>query len=255
MTQNPYESPEKSQTAKTATDGKSLSLWKILAVIGVNVLLIALILPSIRWAPDSRGRTKCMNNLKNITLALISYAERHNAFPPAYIVDADGYRLHSWRTLILPYLDQQTLYESIDLSKPWNDTANAKAFGTELDVFICPEAKLSGGLTTYLGNAATDGCFTGERPRPVSEKTYPHHNTVLVVEVASSHAVHWMAPKDADESILLNFGSGSKSAHIGVVGAGFVDGTVRILSVDLDSHVRRALITATGSDEISEKDF
>lgn len=255
MTQNPYESPENPQAPRIARAGKSLSLLNTLAVTGILALIIALVLPSMRWAPRSRGRTPCMNNLKNITLAVITYAERHNAFPPAYTVDADGNRLHSWRTLILPYLDQQTLYESIDLSKPWNDPANAKAFGTELNVFSCPSARLSGGLTTYLGNAAPGGCFTGDRPRPVSVNRYPHHQTVLVVEVASSHAVHWMAPQDADETILLNFGSGDKSAHIGVVNAGFVDGTVRTLSVDLDDHIRRALISVSGRDEISSTEF
>ena len=61
-----------------------------------------------------------MNNIRNITLALLNYADTHKAFPPAYTVDANGNRLHSWRTLLLPYLDQQSLYESIDFSKPWN---------------------------------------------------------------------------------------------------------------------------------------
>lgn len=255
MTQNPYESPENSRTSEIATAGKSFSLWKVLAVAGVLALLIALIFPATRSAPQAANRTRCLNNLKNITLALICYADSHKSFPPAYTVDANGNRLHSWRTLILPYLDQQALYESIDLSKPWNDPTNARAFGTELDVFSCPAAKLSGGLTTYLGNAATDGCFTGEHPRPVSGNTFPHHQTLLVVEVASSHAVHWMAPQDADETILLNFGSGNKSAHIGVLNAGFVDGTVRTLSVDLDSHIRRALISASGRDEINSIEY
>lgn len=255
MTQNPFESPENPQTAEIATDRKSFLLWKILAMIGVNVLLIALILPATRTAPEAGGRTKCLNNLKNITLALISYAERHNAFPPAYTVDANGNRLHSWRTLILPYLDQHALYESIDLSKPWNDPANAKAFGKEIDVFNCWSAKLSGGLTTYLGNAATDGCFTGDRPRPISEITDSHNQTVLVVEVSTTQAVHWMAPQDADESILLNFRPGDKSAHIGVVNAGFVDGTVHALSADLDSNVRRSLMTVSGNDAISATEF
>lgn len=61
--------------------------------------------------------------------------------------------------------------------------------------------------------------------------TYSHDQTVLVVEVASTHAVHWMAPQDADERILLHLRPADKSAHIGVVNAGFVDGTVRALSV------------------------
>ena len=186
---------------------------------------------------------------------MILYADTHKSFPPAYTVDANGNRLHSWRTLILPYLDQQALYESIDLSKPWNDPANAKAFGTEVDVFSCPAAKLSGGLTTYLGNAATDGCFTGDRPRHISEFTDSQGQTILVVEVSPIHAVHWMAPQDADESILLNFGSGNKPAHIGVVNAGFADGTVHALSIDLDSHVRRSLMTASGNDAISATEF
>lgn len=255
MTQNPYESPESSQASEIAKNGRSFSMLEILAVVGITAVLIALILPATRSAPEAGGRTRCLNNLKNITLALISYAERHNAFPPAYTVDANGNRLHSWRTLILPYLDQHALYESIDLSKPWNDPANAKAFGKELNVFSCWSAKLSGGLTTYLGNAATDGCFTGDRPRPISEITDSPDQTVLVVEVAPAQAVHWMAPQDADESILLNFGSGNKPAHIGVVNAGFVDGTVHALSVNLDSHVRRSLMTVSGNDVLSAEDF
>jgi hypothetical protein len=239
MTQNPYESPENSQAYEIAKKGKSFLLLNILGGISIIALLIALILPATRNVRPSSDRTQCLNNLKNISLALICYADTHKSFPPAYTVDADGNRLHSWRTLILPYLDQQALYESIDLSKPWNDPVNAKAYGTELDVFRCPAAKLSGGLTTYLGNAATDGCFTGDRPRHLSGMTDSHDQTVLVVEVASTHAVHWMAPQDADETILLHLRPGDKSAHNGVMNAGFVDGTVRALSVDLDSHVRR----------------
>lgn len=255
MTQNPYESPENSVTATVVTKGKSFSLWKVLAAIGVVAVLFALIFPATRSAPQAANRTWCMNNLKNITLALISYADTHKAFPPAYTVDANGNRLHSWRTLILPYLDQQALYESIDLSKPWSDPANAKAYGTELDVFMCPSAKLSKGLTTYLGNATIDGCFTGDRPRPISEITDSPDQTVLVAEVAPAQAVHWMAPQDADESILLNFVSRNKPAHNGVVNAGFVDGTVHALSVNLDSHVRRSLMTVSGNDALSAKEF
>ena len=255
MTQNLNESAENSQASEIARAGKSFLLLNILGVISVIAMLIALILPATRNVRPSSDRAQCLNNLKNITLALIIYAETHKSFPPAYTVDANGNRLHSWRTLILPYLDQQALYESIDLSKPWNEPANAKAYGTELNVFMCPSAKLSKGLTTYLGNAAIDGCFTGDRPRPISEITDSPDQTVLVVEVSPTHAVHWMAPQDADESILLNFRPGDKSAHIGVVNAGFVDGTVHALSVDLDSHVRRSLMTASGNDAISAKEF
>ena len=196
-----------------------------------------------------------MNNLKNITLALLSYADTHKAFPPAYTVDANGNRLHSWRTLVLPYLDQQALYESIDFSKPWNHPVNAKVFNTQLEVFSCPSAKLPPGFTTYLGNATTDGCFSGERPRRLSEFTDPHDKTILVAEVAPIHAVHWMSPEDADDSILLNFDAKNKTVHFGVENVGFGDGTVMPLSVNIDRNLRRALMTISGNETFDESEF
>src|SRR5918997_1599426 len=84
-------------------------------------------------------RIRCLNNLKQIVLALHNYEQAHKALPPAYTVDATGRPLHSWRTLILPYLEQEPLYRAIDLSKPWNDPANARALETTLLVFGCPE--------------------------------------------------------------------------------------------------------------------
>ena len=74
---------------------------------------------------------QCANNLKQIALALRNYESVYHALPPAYTVDAEGKPLHSWRTLILPYLEQQALYDKIDLSKPWDDPANKEAYETD----------------------------------------------------------------------------------------------------------------------------
>lgn len=255
MTDNPYDSPANAgTTALTAGQTRSF-LVRILVVIGIVAVLFALILPSIRTAPEASTRIRCLNNIQNITRALLSYAATHKAFPPAYTVDGRGNRLHSWRTLLLPHLDQRSLHQSIDFSKPWNDPANVKAFNTQLDVFSCPSAKLKPGFTTYLGNATSDGCFAGSRPRPLAEITDPHNQTVLIAEVASGHAVHWMAPEDADENILLNFLPRNQSAHPGVVNAAFVDGSVRSLSVDVDPQVSRTFLTVSGNDLINTSDF
>jgi len=255
VTQNPYKSSDTPQAAATQMKRKRFPLLEVLGVIGILIILVALLLPAIRSAPEASTRLRCMNNLKNITLALLNYADTHKAFPPAYTVDADGTRLHSWRTLLLLYLDQQRLYESIDFSKPWNHPANAKAFNTQLEIFSCPSAKLPPGFTTYLGNATTDGCFAGERPRRLSEITDPHDQTILVAEVASTHAVHWMSPEDADESILLNFGPGNRNAHFGAVNAGFVDGTAKSISDNIDHAVARALMTISGNETFDGSEF
>ena len=77
----------------------------------------------------------------------------YKALPPAYTVDADGRPLHSWRTLILPYLEQEPLYQTIDLSKPWNDPANAKARRNRSSRFSLPR----------VGRAAEHDDLPGDR--------------------------------------------------------------------------------------------
>jgi type II secretory pathway pseudopilin PulG len=107
------------------------------AIIACSIIafLFALMLPAGRVSRPAARRTQCKNNLKQVALALHNYADDHHALPPAYTVDAKGRPLHSWRTLILPYLDEQALYDSIDLSKPWDDPKNADAHEASLFSF------------------------------------------------------------------------------------------------------------------------
>jgi len=111
------------------------NVLKIVALVFVLMVGVALLLPSVTRGREAARRTQCKNNLKQIMLALHNYHDEYHAFPPAFTTDCDGNRLHSWRTLILPYLDQQQLYTTIDLSKPWNDPANAEAFKTTVHVY------------------------------------------------------------------------------------------------------------------------
>src|SRR5206468_2619679 len=97
-----------------------LKAFTLLAVLGVLALLICLMLPAVRTARPAAYRNQCHNNLKQIALALRNYEELYHALPPAYTTDSNGNALHSWRTLILPFLGERQLYESIDLAKPWD---------------------------------------------------------------------------------------------------------------------------------------
>ena len=82
---------------------------KVIKVLGVIVILIALsTFPAAYRTPREAVRcAQCVDNLKQIALALNNYEQEYNALPPAYTVDADGRPLHSWRTLILPYLEEE----------------------------------------------------------------------------------------------------------------------------------------------------
>ncbi len=225
-----------------------------------GAVLVALFLPAVRRAGPAARRSQCKNNLKQIALALFNYEAEHHALPPAYTVDAYGNRLHSWRTLILPYLDESRLYNSIDLSKPWDDPANAKAFNTHVSVFECPtdagswDHTASGprNHTTYLASVASNGCFRLTEPRLLSEITDGTSNTLMVIEVPSDQDDPWMSPQDADEQLIMSIGQESKLAHTGGMYAALCDGSVRFLSANMPAATRRALISVADNDTVGD---
>ncbi len=163
-------------------------------------------------------------------MALHNYEQVHKAFPPACTVDANGRRLHSWRTLILPYLEQESLYRTIDLSKPWNDPANAKALETYVSVFQCPAMVGPRNKTTYLAIVAPNGCFMPRECRRLAEIMDEQASTLMVIEAGDESSVPWMAPVDADESLVLSLGPTTKLHHEGGMNACYVDGGVRFMA-------------------------
>jgi prepilin-type processing-associated H-X9-DG protein len=235
--------------------GRGSRIVRVLVVLGIFVLLIALMLPAVRSARPAARRSQCVNNLKQIALALHNYEQAYQALPPAYTVDPQGRPLHSWRTLILPYLEQAPLYETIDLSKPWNDPANAKARETVLNVFRCPEMIGAQNTTTYLAIVAPNGCLTPRESRRLAEITDGTELTLMVIEAGEENAVPWMTPADADESLVLSLGPATKLHHAGGMNACFADGSVKFLKTITPAEVRRAIISISGNDNEIAKNW
>lgn len=209
---------------------RGLTLIELAIVLAILIVLILLLLPTSSSSYPG-PRAVCLNNLKQISLALEEYNEVHGMFPPAYTLDAEGKRLHSWRTLILPYLDQVPLYESIDLGKPWHDPVNTEALNRIPKVYICPANTNTGTRTLYLGVGGSGGCFAGSKPRKREEITDKPEETLMVIEVHSDRGVPWMAPIDADETLILDVDPKSKWPHPQSQSrcAAFVDTRVRAL--------------------------
>lgn len=219
------------------------TLLELIVVIIIIAILVAFFLPATRRARPAARRAHCKNNLKNIGLALHNYHDVYGTFPPPYTVDENGRKLHSWRTLILPFIDQTPLYEKIDLSKPWDDPVNAEAYATRLDVYQCPSPELPAGHTTYLALVTPDSFFRLDEPRVLSTDTEKNSGTVMVVEVAPGHAVHWMQPFDADAQTGMGFGEDTEFDHSGGTHALFVDGSVKFLSAKVTQDVRHELMS------------
>ena len=215
--------------------------------LGIIAVLFSLTVPVTRSRESSR-RSQCSNNLKQLGLALHNYHDAYQAFPPAYTVDADGRRLHSWRTLLLPLLDQKPLYDTIDLSKPWDDPANAQAAQAQPSVFRCPEADCPENHATYLAMIASDGCLRPGASANLSEITDGTSNTILVIEVPSAHAVHWMAPIDAYESLVTGFGPETQLNHRNGLFVLCGDGSVRFVPLETPAAEWRALTSIAGKE-------
>ena len=225
----------------------------LVIVCGIGVVLVAFLLPALRrGAPEAARQAQCKNNLKNIALALYNYEAEYHSLPPAYTIDAQGKPLHSWRTLILPYLDQKPLYTTIDLSKPWDDPANADAVKQRVSIFHCPDDTGLQNHTTYLACVASNGCFRLTEPRRFSEITDGLAETLMVIEVPADRSVPWMSPNDADESLIMSIGPESKLAHAGGMSIAFCDGRVRFVSANIPAALRRALISIAGGEQVGD---
>jgi prepilin-type processing-associated H-X9-DG protein len=232
---------------------RGLTVFELLIVIAILFVIVVLFFPTVQRGSgrEAARRTQCKNNLKQIALALHHYESEYGMFPPAFTVDPDGHPLHSWRTLILPFLDQKELYETINLSKPWNDAANEKAFKTRLAVFSCPSTVCPANFTTYMGIAAKNGLFRPGEPRRITDISDGTSNTLMVMEVAPESAIHWMSPVDADEQMVLNFGQ-KKGVHTGGTHVAMADGSVRFISQNIAVDQLRSLITVSGNDSVGD---
>ena len=246
---NPPDSISDPVSAPSSPPSRKIGFWHVLTGVGIIVLLISLFLPDQRGVRETSRRLQCANHLKQIVLAIHGYESNHKALPPAYTVDALGKPLHSWRTLILPYLDQSELYNSINLAKPWNDPANVEAYNTRMRAFQCPSSGLPSNFTTYLAVVGKNCCLDPTRPRPVSEITADLTETLMVIDAAPEQGVHWMSPLDAYEQLILDFGKGSKQQHRFGANACMAAGNVLLLPDSMTERERRALLSINAKDK------
>lgn len=225
----------------------------VVALLGIVVVML---LPAVQNDRSPSGRSMCRNNLKQLGLAFHNYHDVYGSFPPAYTVNERGEKLHSWQTLLLPFLDQQALYKQIDLTKPWNDPVNAAALATSVSVLACPSAIPSNSkksnLTSYMVVMGEGLMFDSSHARRFSEVTDGLSETLLVIDVPASLAAPWMEPRDIDEAIFQSWNPDSKLSHTGGFNVLFGDGAVRFLSAELPAETRHRLLTIAGGTPVGD---
>ncbi len=131
------------------------TLIELLVVIAIIAVLIALLLPAVQSAREAARRIQCVNNLKQIGLALHNYQESRTSLPGADMV----FNITEISALsnILPYLEQANVYNSINFDFSYQDPNNSTAMYTVINGFICPSdlpdaIPSLGAQTNYMAN-------------------------------------------------------------------------------------------------------
>lgn len=155
---------------KTRHTRLAFTLVELLVVIAIIGILVALLLPAVQAAREAARRSSCQNNLHQIGVAMHSYHSAHNTFPyGANDGDCESgtppRELWSWRTMLLPYMENQALYDQLEPlaeaskgtpckrveDRPWDKSPLQQQ---PIPEYICPSEELPAvkvGLDTWFG--------------------------------------------------------------------------------------------------------
>jgi prepilin-type N-terminal cleavage/methylation domain-containing protein/prepilin-type processing-associated H-X9-DG protein len=159
---------------KSRSARRAFTMIELLVVIAIISLLVSLLLPAVQAAREAARMTQCLNNLKQIGLALHQYVDTNVCFPPSYIqgsatatsvsygVNAPdlGYNNLNgwgWGTLILPYIEQGNLYKQLNIGLPCWAPENATAVKTQVSTYLCPSSSRPGAFDPYSVQQYTSG--------------------------------------------------------------------------------------------------
>jgi prepilin-type processing-associated H-X9-DG protein len=194
-------------------------------------ILIALLLPAVQAARTAARRALSSNNLRQIGLALHNYHDTFKTFPPAYIPNDDGSPRTSWRTMILPFVDEQGLFDNYDFDVDWDDPANALARNTQIQHYQSPHAVSRPNATNYFVITGSGTMFDGATPCRIAKITDGTSNTVMAIEVVG-HDVEWSQPADVPiDGLDQLLASGAFSGAAGTFNVLMADGSVRAMSI------------------------
>lgn len=124
----------------------AFTLIELLVVIAIIGVLVGLLLPAVQQAREAARRSACSNNMKQIGLGLHNYAHSHRErLPTGWVGEYESGEIHGdegpgwgWASQVLPYMEENQVYDGIDFSQAIGHANNATARVSVLPTFLCP---------------------------------------------------------------------------------------------------------------------
>ncbi len=217
--------------------------------VGTMGVLAGLMLPAIQSARSAAQRMSSSNNLKQIGLAFHNHHDAFRQLPEPAIRDAAGKPLLSWRVKILPFIEENALYEQFHLDEPWDSEHNLTLIQQMPAIYEHPALPLAPGTTVYQVPAGEGLMFNQNGPTRFRDVLDGTSNTIMAFEANAEAAVQWTKP--ADTPIDMNDPlSAVNELPTGGFQALFGDGSVRVIQT-FDIDTLRALFTRAGGEVIN----
>ncbi len=219
-----------------------------------------LLLPAVQRAREAARTMQHSNNFKQVGLAMLNFESVMKSFPAPFTTDTEGKPLHSWRVQLLPFLEQDALYQQIHHDEPWDSEWNSQFHDLCPSCFKDPRLELA-------PSEATIGVIVGEstmfrdpgpaRRMPIREGNFVggtkmgeildgSSNTILTVECKP---VCWMDP--SGDPTREKAKRGPVVSRKGMTKIGMADGSIYVIHDSIEPHIWECLLDRNDGEHVT----
>ena len=238
------------------------TLRSLFVVMTVLALLLGILVPLVSASRDAARTMQCSMNMRQIGFGLLGFESARGSLPPAFTSDLNGYRLHSWRTQLPPYLEQLPIdgsgaagiYNRICWKEPWDSRNNSELRSWSYRAYGCPadETATTQNETSYMAVIGQETLWRGRTGLRSPKSGIASLKSVLVVESVGHH-IPWMEPRDLKlaDLKLAPQATGSpliSSEHAKGANVLLADCSVRCLPRNTPAITLQSMLTATSAE-------